>query len=174
MGLLMKTHTILVLVLLLLTACGGGEPAPTGTPEAMPTAMIAPTAAGTADPADPQVTAAPESPGEPAITPAAMQQIELTEPEPGTTVGEFVQLRGTTTSIPFARNLTYRIYDAEETLVAEGEIQVLGEEGGPGSFIAPVRIAGATGGTGRIEVLDLSPADGSVVARVSVPVEIIR
>jgi hypothetical protein len=166
---------MLALVLLfLLTACGSGEAAPTGTPEVLPTAMMAPRPAGTAEPADPLVTVAPDPTGGPAITPATMQRIVLTEPEPGATIGEFVQLRGTTATIPFARNLTYRVYDAAETLVAAGEIQVLGAEGGAGSFIAPVRIAGAIGGPGRIEVLDLSPADGSVIARATVPVEIIR
>lgn len=165
---------VLLLLAGLLAACNGAaEPAPLPSPQPLPTAMIAPSAEASIALPDPRVTSEPERSAVRAMTPAPIQQIQITAPLPNAPVGDLTRLQGSTAQLPFAQNLTYRVYDANETLVGEGQIQVLGEEGGPGSFIAPIRIGAAAAGAGRIEVLDLSPADGSVVARATVPVEIV-
>jgi hypothetical protein len=71
--------------------------------------------------------------------------------------------------MPFEGTLVIRIYDARGHLAAEQPIIAEGKLGGPASFAADVRYGG-TPGPGRIEVLEFSARDGSVVARAEQPV----
>lgn len=143
-----KKGWLICLTLFLALACtfGGGTPAPTPTPTALPSAAP-PTAT---------ITALPAPTTEPTALP---QQIFLDEPAEGTTLTSPVTLRGRTNYVPFEATLLVRIYDGDGQLLAETPIMTAGELGGPGTFAAAVAFGGRPG-PGRIEVLDLSAADG--------------
>lgn len=71
--------------------------------------------------------------------------------------------------MPFEATLVIRVYDAENQLVAETPIMAQGEIGNPGTFEATISYGGSPG-TGRIEIIDFSPKDGSVIASATVKV----
>jgi len=125
---------------LLLSACFG-LPAEPSTPVVIPTATLDPVLAR-----------------RPTIT------IEM--PEQGAVVTSPVEVRGRVAVSPFENNLTYRVYDFQGNLIGSGPVPVTPtgpEFGGPGTFSAQVEFAGGGGAVGRIEILDQSQADGTII-----------
>ena len=88
----------------------------------------------------------------------------LEAPLSGATVGADIEVRGRVSVMPFEKNLTYRIYDEAGTVVGESYITVEGDLDGPGTFARSIVVAGTTApGRLRIEVRDVSEADGSLL-----------
>ena len=103
------------------------------------------------------------SPGVAAPPVAAVIAIE--SPLMGDVITSPVAVSGTVSVVPFENNLVYRVYDSAGNLVGSGAVPVTGEQGQAGEFAATVEYAAGVGNAGRIQVLDLSAADGSVLAR---------
>ena len=104
------------------------------------------------------------------ILEADAQEILLEAPEEGATVSSPVEIRGTTSVMPFEGTLNARIYDAQGQVVGEMPFTVGGEVGGPGTFTTWVVHDAASGGPGRVEVVEFSAEDGSILASASVEV----
>jgi hypothetical protein len=91
------------------------------------------------------------------------RELVLEAPLSGATVGADIEVRGRVSVMPFEKNLTYRIYDAAGTVVGESYISVEGDLDGPGTFARSIAVTGtAAPGRLRIEVRDVSEADGSL------------
>ncbi len=75
-------------------------------------------------------------------------------------------VRGQTLVMPFEGGLVIRVFDAQGRLAAETPIIAQGDYGGPATFEATITYGGVPG-VGRVEVVDYSPRDGSVVAQAS-------
>jgi hypothetical protein len=73
-------------------------------------------------------------------------------------------LRGATAALPIDGKLTYRIFDGQGSLVGSGTMPVIGAPGSIGRFDASVKYTAAQAGPGRVEVLEINPADGSIRA----------
>jgi len=99
------------------------------------------------------------------------RSITITAPADGTTVSNPFNIRGLVTISPFENTLACRIYLPDGTLVNEAPLIVDsgGEMGGPGTFSREFDLSNA-GITGPviIQFLDLSAADGSIIALASV------
>jgi hypothetical protein len=116
----------------------------------------------------------------PAFLPAAEAQvprtIRLTSPRPGSVVAAPIEVGGRVTVAPFENNLRGRVYDRSGRVVGEGPVAVTPDDpetyGGPGSFAARIPVTAGVAGPVRVEVADLSAADGSVLARASVEVRL--
>jgi len=83
---------------------------------------------------------------------------------------------GTVTIAPFENNLVYSIFDSNGDQVSTGSLLVQASQpGGAGSFSLPVDLSkiGTTGPV-RIQFVDSSPADGSMLAFGSVMIDIVR
>lgn len=65
---------------------------------------------------------------------AALQQIFIDTPAPGTLVGSPVVITGRTVQYPFGGQLAYRFRDQQGAQLGSGGIRVAGQAGGPGSF----------------------------------------
>src|SRR5687768_4794718 len=104
----------------------------------------------------------------------APRTITLQVPRPGAVVAAPVEVRGRVTVGPFENNLRGRVYDRTGRVVGEGPVavtpDVFGSLGGPGSFAARIPVAAGVTGPVRVEVADLSAADGSVLASASAEV----
>ncbi|MGC9348913.1 MAG: Gmad2 immunoglobulin-like domain-containing protein [Anaerolineae bacterium] len=129
-----------------------GVPSPTPTPTSEPTSTPMPP---TAEPT--------------ATVTVPARSIQLTTPADGQTVGNPLELSGTTAVMPFEGTLVVRIYDVQGNLAAEQPIMADGEIGEPATFEASVTYGGKPG-PGRLEVVEISPRDGSTVAEASVDV----
>jgi hypothetical protein len=88
----------------------------------------------------------------------------LGAPSAGQVVGNPLTVRGQTLQMPFEGTLVVRVYDVDDQLVAEHPIMAVGEYGGPADFEASVAYAGPPG-PGRVEVLEFSAMDGSIIAQ---------
>ena len=79
-------------------------------------------------------------------------------------------MAGTVTISPFENNLSYKIFDMSWTELKAGSFLVdSAGMGTPGTFSVAIDLAGIAAGTViRLEVYDLSPADGSMLAMDSV------
>ena len=106
-----------------------------------------------------------------AARPPAPGQIVLEAPVSGATMGTSVELRGSISTVPFENNLTYRVYSEGGVVIDRGWIMVQGDLGDRGTFAKSITLAGthATGPV-RIEVRDVSEADGSLFASTTVQV----
>jgi Immunoglobulin-like domain of bacterial spore germination len=96
--------------------------------------------------------------------------ITITSPESGTITYSSVQVRGDVAIAPFENNLIYRIYDVGGVELSSGAISVSAPDlGAPGTFdtVIPIRTV-LSGAVIRIEVQDISAADGSLIAMDSV------
>lgn len=168
-----------VLILLCMLGCALGGARPTPLPTAEATSEAAPPSTATATvtlPAPPPTPTAPPPtatapppatlpPPPPTPTPSPIvQAIHLTTPAEGSAVGNPVRVEGTVARMPFEATLVVQIYDTQGRQVAITPIQVAGEYGSSGTFAADVFYGGVPG-PGRIEVLEFSARDGSVVAR---------
>jgi hypothetical protein len=160
----------------------------TFTPEATETAVAAAVETATATPqetvtpqaATPSPTLTPTPPPPATATPTAEPGWDLTEsgqaivvdlPAAGESVGNPVLVRGRARQWPFEGTLVIRVYDSLDQLAAEVPIIAEGDLEGPATFEHKVTYGGVPG-AGRIEVLDFSAVDGSVLAQATVPVRL--
>ncbi len=100
-----------------------------------------------------------------------IRSIAIDVPAPGSEVTSPMPLSGSVTVAPFENNLVVNLYDAGGVQVSAGPLAVDAEEmGGPGSFNGQVDLAAASVPSGevRVEVVDTSPADGSILALAAV------
>jgi hypothetical protein len=96
--------------------------------------------------------------------------ITIETPTNNTEAYSSVQFKGSVAIAPFENNLTYRIYDLVGIELSVGSITVNAEElGGPGTFNAIVELGNIlSGSVVRVEIQDISAADGSLFAMDSV------
>jgi len=100
----------------------------------------------------------PPTPTEP------VQTLTLTAPRDGMQVGNPVTVKGSAAIRPFEGTLVIRIVDAAGRVLAEKPTIAEGPIEGPAAFEETVLYGGAPG-PARIEVLEISARDGSVVAK---------
>ena len=96
--------------------------------------------------------------------------ITIDVPSNGAETYSSVQFRGSVAIAPFENNLVYRIYDLVGVELASGSITVSATEaGGPGTFDAVISLGNILSGSiVRVEIQDISAADGSLFAMDSV------
>jgi hypothetical protein len=105
------------------------------------------------------------------FTPAGdPRTIAIESPLDGEEVFTSVPIRGNVAVAPFENNLIYRIYDLGGVELAVGALPVTAREpGAPGTFEALIPLGNIlSGDVIRIEVQDVSAADGSLLAMDSV------
>jgi pimeloyl-ACP methyl ester carboxylesterase len=101
---------------------------------------------------------------------APKQVIVLSTPQSDAEVTSPVEVAGTVARTPFENNLVYHIYNSGNLIISEGPVNVLGDMGAPGSFVVQAPFTVTQREAGRIEVLDINVADGSIVASAAVSV----
>jgi hypothetical protein len=96
--------------------------------------------------------------------------ITITAPASGTEAYSSIQITGNVAIAPFENNLVYRIYDVSGIELSVGAISVSAADlSAPGTFDAIIPIGNAlSGAVIRLEVQDISAADGSLLAMDSV------
>jgi len=96
--------------------------------------------------------------------------ITIETPTNNTEAYSSVQFKGSVAIAPFENNLTYRIYDLVGIELSVGSITVKADGlGGPGTFNAIVELGNIlSGSVVRVEIQDVSAADGSLFAMDSV------
>ncbi len=153
---------VVLLIFLLSSSCGPAVIPPSPTP-VRPTMGPSPkaTAGGLAPTAEVGPTAAP--------TPVP-NEIVLEFPRPGITVSSPVEVRGWVKMSPFESTLLGRVVDARGNLLGQGPIQVAAEMGQPGPFSGRIPFRADVAGPGRVEVLEISPKDGTVMTYAAVEV----
>lgn len=99
-----------------------------------------------------------------------LREIILTAPAQGAAVSGSTQVVGSVTVSPFENTLGYLIFDLGGNLLGSGPIMVASAGmGTPGTFNSPIDISAVPAGAViRLEVSDLSAADGSILAMDSV------
>ncbi len=95
---------------------------------------------------------------------AAQQEITLQTPNTGTSLTNPFELRGTTRQYPFRGALVYRVWDAEGNVVGQSPFEVVGRLGHPATFALPATYDVQSAGPGMVQVAEISPADGTVIA----------
>ena len=105
------------------------------------------------------------------VTGRPTPELVLEAPPSGATVGATLELRGRISAMPFEKNLSYRIYNQAGAIVGEGAMLLEGRFDGPGTFAESIAITGTTApGPLRIEVVEESVVDGSLIVSTSVEV----
>lgn len=96
--------------------------------------------------------------------------ITIESPADGVEVFNSIQLEGSVAIAPFENNLTYSIKDVGGVELARGAIAVSAPDlGAPGTFEALIPLGNIlSGAVIRVEVQDISAADGSLIAMDSV------
>jgi len=105
------------------------------------------------------------------FTPAGNPRtISIESPADGSETFTSVPIKGSVAIAPFENDLTYRIYDVGGVELSVGAISVTAPDlGAPGTFNAVIPIGNIlSGAVIRIEVQDISAADGSLLAMDSV------
>jgi hypothetical protein len=104
----------------------------------------------------------------------AERAISIEQPLDGSEVSGSIQVKGTVTISPFENNLVYAIYDEKGEELVRGPFRVQAEDpGGPGTFDNPIDLSGIPGDmTIRLELSELSMADGSLLAMDSVGLKV--
>jgi hypothetical protein len=99
-----------------------------------------------------------------------LREILLTSPAAGATVSGSMPAAGSVTIAPFENTLNASIFDLGGNKLSSGPIMVTsGGMGGPGTFASAIDVSAIPAGTViRLEVSDLSAADGSLLAMDSV------
>ncbi len=102
------------------------------------------------------------------------RSITIQSPAPGAQVGGTVQVKGEMPIAPFENTLAYSLYDAAGKELAKGPFAVQSNgAGGPATFDAAVSLPSLPSGTVvRLELSDLSAADGSPLAIDSVELKV--
>jgi hypothetical protein len=100
----------------------------------------------------------------------SLREILLSAPAQDAAVTGSMQVAGSVTVSPFENTLRYSIFDGGGNLLGSGPIMVAsGGMGTPGTFNSPIDVSAIPGGAViRLEVSDLSAADGSILAMDSV------
>jgi hypothetical protein len=99
------------------------------------------------------------------------REILITAPGAGDSVSGSMPVAGSVTLLPFENTLAYAIFDRDENKIASGTIPVTPGAGSSGTFAASIDLSGIPLGTPvRLEISDLSAADGSLLAMDSVDV----
>jgi hypothetical protein len=100
--------------------------------------------------------------------------ITITGPAGGSAVSGSVQVSGAITISPFENTLSYKIFDAADNELAMGPVPVQSEDiGAPGTFNVTISLAGIPAGAMiRLEISDISMADGSLLAMDSVALRV--
>lgn len=96
----------------------------------------------------------------------AERAIQITSPSYGAGVTDLFTLTGAVTIAPFENTLAYRIYFPTGEKLSESTMTVTPTApGGPAVFQLPVNLSQAgVSGSLLVQILDLSPADGSTLA----------
>jgi hypothetical protein len=96
--------------------------------------------------------------------------IQIEAPADGSDVFTSIPIRGQVAIAPFENNLVYRIYDVSGIELSAGAIAVSAPDlGAPGTFDAILPLGNVlSGAIIRLEVQDISAADGSLLAMDSV------
>jgi hypothetical protein len=96
--------------------------------------------------------------------------ITIESPVSGSEVFSSVQIKGSVAIAPFENNLTYSIVDVGGVELSRGAISVTAPDpGGPGTFEAVIPLGNIlSGAVIKLEVQDISAADGSLFAMDSV------
>jgi len=96
--------------------------------------------------------------------------ITIETPAHGAEVFSSVQIKGSVAIAPFENNLTYRIFDVGGVELSAGAVAVIAADlGAPGTFDSVINLGGLlSGATIRVEIQDISAADGSLFAMDSV------
>ena len=141
-----------------------GTPNTAGTPQSLETPTGEPTS--TMPPSSP--TPAPTSTPSPTPTEPA-QMLTITSPREDMQVGNPVTVRGQAELFPFEGTLVIRVVDQAGNLLAEKPTITEGPMEGPVSFEEQI-LYGGSSGPGRIEVVEFSARDGSVIAKTSTSV----
>jgi hypothetical protein len=105
------------------------------------------------------------------FTPAGEPRtITIESPDNGTEVFSSVQIKGSVAIAPFENNLTYSIEDVGGVELSRGAISVTAPDpGAPGTFEAIIPLGNIlSGAVIKLEVQDISAADGSLFAMDSV------
>jgi hypothetical protein len=105
------------------------------------------------------------------FTPAGEPRtIMIESPADGSEVFTSIPVQGGVAVAPFENNLVYRIYDISGIELSAGAINVsVPDPGAPGTFESVIPLGNIlSGATIRLEVQDLSAADGSLLAMDSV------
>jgi hypothetical protein len=99
-----------------------------------------------------------------------LREILLTSPAAGATVSGSIPVAGSVTIAPFENTLNASIFDLGGNKLSSGPIMVAsGGMGEPGTFASAIDVSAIPAGTVvRLEVSDLSAADGSLLAMDSV------
>lgn len=132
---------------------------PTGVPVTMPT-DAGPVGAVPVAPTPVPATAPPAGP--------AARTITIDTPTQNQVVANPIDVRGRVSITPFENNLVYRATNQSANLVDEGAVAVTGEQGKPGTFSVEISPVGQPGDRLRIDILDISAADSSILASASV------
>ncbi|HUI88528.1 MAG TPA: Gmad2 immunoglobulin-like domain-containing protein [Anaerolineales bacterium] len=100
--------------------------------------------------------------------------ITIDSPMEASMVALPLTVKGRVTIAPFENNLVYSAFDARNIQVATGSFLVQADQpGGPGTFSFPLDLSGKNfSGMMRIQIEDLSPADGSILSLGSVMVNV--
>ncbi|MFN8473808.1 MAG: Gmad2 immunoglobulin-like domain-containing protein [Anaerolineae bacterium] len=111
-------------------------------------------------------TVAVVAPG--ATPPPAPQQIIITSPPSGTTVGSPVTITGTTARMPVSGGLTFTITNSQGATISQGGFPV-SPSGSGGSFVASISFPiPPQGGVIRVTLTDRNPSTGAIDASTSI------
>jgi Immunoglobulin-like domain of bacterial spore germination len=94
--------------------------------------------------------------------------IAIAAPQSGSTASGSVQVAGSYAIPPFENTFGYMIFDAGGNMLGNGSFVTGSTDPGPGTFHAMVSLAGIPAGEVMLEIVDLSAADGSLLAMDSV------
>ncbi len=102
----------------------------------------------------------------------SLREILLTSPAAGATVSGSMPVAGSVAVSPFENTLNASVFDMGGNKLSSGPIMVTSDGmGGPGTFASAIDVSAIPAGTAiRVEVSDLSAADGSILAMDSVDV----
>lgn len=93
------------------------------------------------------------------------QQITVSSPPAGTTIGSPVVITGNTSRFPAQGNLKYRMLDQVGNQIGAGTFAVNGGSGGPANFTASLAFAlPINGGPVRLELVDRDTTNGQTIA----------
>lgn len=104
-----------------------------------------------------------------------LRTIEIDHPVESEIVSNPIRLSGKVSIAPFENTLMVKILDSNEIPVYQGPVMVIAPDiGSPGTFEVDIDLSGSPvlPGKYRIEILDLSMADGSILAMDSIDIQL--
>ncbi len=111
----------------------------------------------------------PTTPQPPTPAPSS-RTITILAPQGNAVVSSPIGVNGAVSVTPNSGSLTYRLFGPDGALIAQGNFPVQGSPGAAGTFAGSVPYTLEQQGTGRIEVLEINPADGAILAITSLQV----